>query len=123
MCSLFTGVQTCSLPISATVAYGSSANPITLAISGGPATSVAVAGPPTHGSAVASGTTITYQPDAGHAGADSFTYTASGPGGVSAPATVSITVSPPTLGLAPAAGALDAGYGARSEEHTSELSH
>src|SRR3546814_477751 len=34
--------------VAATVAYGSSANPITLAISGGPATSVAVAGPPTH---------------------------------------------------------------------------
>src|SRR3546814_13804739 len=37
--------------VAATVAYGSSANPITLAISGGPATPVAVARPPTPRSA------------------------------------------------------------------------
>src|SRR3546814_1326949 len=45
--------------------------------SGGTSDSVAVATPPTHGTALASGTTITYQPSAGYTGADSFTYTAS----------------------------------------------
>src|SRR3546814_689411 len=57
-------------PVSATVAYGSGANPITLNISGGTSDSVAVATPPTHGTALASGTTITYQPSAGYTGAD-----------------------------------------------------
>src|SRR3546814_500123 len=98
-------------PVSATVAYGSGANPITLNISGGTSDSVAVATPPTHGTALASGTTITYQPSAGYTGADSFTYTASNTAGTSAPATVSITVSAPTLSLSPAAGALTANYG------------
>src|SRR3546814_6674123 len=41
----------------------------------------------------------------------SFTYTASNTAGTSAPATVSITVSAPTLSLSPAAGALTANYG------------
>src|SRR5690625_1312358 len=89
-------------PVSSTVAYGSGANPITLNLSGGTPTSVAVASPPAHGTALASGTTITYQPDAGYAGPDSFTYTASNSDGTSAPATVSITVSPPTVTLTPA---------------------
>src|SRR3546814_15428759 len=46
-----------------------------------------------------------------YTGADSFTYTASNTAGTSAPATVSITVSAPTLSLSPAAGALTANYG------------
>src|SRR3546814_20130022 len=79
--------------------------------SGGTSDSVAVATPPTHGTALASGTTITYQPSAGYTGADSFTYTASNTAGTSAPATVSITVSAPTLSLSPAAGARTANYG------------
>jgi uncharacterized protein YhjY with autotransporter beta-barrel domain len=81
--------------VSVTVAYNSNANPITLALSGAAATSMAVASPPSHGSAVAIGTDITYTPASGYFGADSFTYTASNAGGTSAPATVSITVSPP----------------------------
>lgn len=56
-------------------------------------TSVAIATPPTNGTATVSGTVITYRPNAGYFGADSFTYTVTGPGGTSAPATVSITVS------------------------------
>jgi len=87
--------------VSTTVAYGSSVNPVTLNISGGPATSVAVATQATNGTATASGTTITYTPTAGYAGPDSFTYTATNVTGTSAPATVSITVSPPTLVLNP----------------------
>lgn len=88
--------------VSATVAYGSSSNPITLNISGAPATSVAVSTAPTHGTATASGTSITYTPAAGYAGPDSFAYTASNGAGTSSPATATITVSPPTLAYAPA---------------------
>ncbi|WP_265533835.1 autotransporter domain-containing protein [Pseudomonas saponiphila] len=89
-------------PVSATVAANSSANPITLALSGGAATSVAVASAASHGTATASGTSITYTPTAGFSGSDSFTYTATNASGTSSPATVTITVSAPTLVLTPA---------------------
>ncbi|RBJ82244.1 IPT/TIG domain/outer membrane autotransporter barrel domain-containing protein [Pseudomonas sp. MWU12-2534b] len=88
--------------VSATVAANSSANSITLNISGGAATSVAVASAASHGTATASGTSITYTPTAGFSGSDSFTYTATNAGGTSSPATVTITVSAPTLVLTPA---------------------
>ena len=88
-------------PVSATVAYGSGANPITLNITGGVPDSVAVASAPANGTAIASGTSITYQPNTGFAGTDSFTYTATNSGGTSAPATVSITVTAPTVTLSP----------------------
>ncbi|WEK07703.1 MAG: putative Ig domain-containing protein [Candidatus Pseudomonas colombiensis] len=88
--------------VSTTVAANSSANPITLNLSGGAATSVAVSSAPSHGSATASGTSITYTPTAGYSGADSFTYTATNASGTSSPATVSLTVSAPTLSVAPA---------------------
>ncbi|WP_348689065.1 putative Ig domain-containing protein, partial [Aeromonas bestiarum] len=88
-------------PVSATVAANSSANPITLALNGGAATSVAVASAASHGTATASGTSITYTPTAGFSGADSFTYTATNVSGTSSPATVTITVSPPSISLSP----------------------
>ncbi|WP_428851997.1 putative Ig domain-containing protein [Imbroritus primus] len=88
-------------PVSATVAYGSTGNPITLNITGGTPTGVAVGTAPAHGTAVPSGTSITYSPTAGYAGPDSFTYTASNANGTSAPATVTITVSPPTITYTP----------------------
>ena len=84
-------------PVSATVAYNSSANPITLNITSGVPTSVAIGTAPAHGTAVASGTTVTYQPTPGYAGPDSFTYTATNSAGTSAPATVTITVSNPII--------------------------
>ncbi len=89
--------------VSATVAYGSSANTITLNLSGGVSTSVAVASAATHGTATASGTSITYTPTAGYAGSDAFTYTATNGAGTSSPATVSVTVSAPTLVITPSA--------------------
>ncbi|SFA99020.1 Putative Ig domain-containing protein [Collimonas sp. OK607] len=98
-------------PVSATVAYGSSANPITLNLNGGVPTSVAVASAAAHGTAAASGTSITYTPAAGYAGADSFTYTATNGAGTSSPATVSVTVSTPTLTLTPAGPILTPVYG------------
>src|SRR3546814_2162157 len=72
----------------------------------------AVATAPAHGTASVAGDVVAYTPAAGYFGADSFTYTATGPGGTSAPATVSLTVGTPP---APTAG------DKRSEEHTSEL--
>ena len=96
--------------VSATVAYGSSANPITLSLTGGAADSVAVATAPAHGTASASGTSITYTPTAGFAGSDSFTYTATNTSGTSTAATVSITVGDATLALTPASGTLSLAY-------------
>ena len=86
--------------VSATVAHGSAANPITLSI-GGTANSVAVASGASHGTATASGTSITYTPTASYSGTDAFTYTASNGFGTSAAATVTITVSNATVGYAP----------------------
>ncbi|WP_377706327.1 putative Ig domain-containing protein [Pseudomonas protegens] len=88
-------------PVSATVAANSSANPITLSLSGGAASSVAVATAASHGTATASGTSITYTPTAGYSGSDSFTYTATNTSGTSSPATVTLTVSAPTLAITP----------------------
>ncbi|MDR3003531.1 MAG: putative Ig domain-containing protein, partial [Acidovorax sp.] len=86
----------------ATVAANSNATAIALNITGGTATSVTVAVQATQGTATASGTSISYTPAAGYSGADSFQYTASNAGGSSSAATVSITVTAPTLSLAPA---------------------
>ncbi|WP_242699162.1 MULTISPECIES: IPTL-CTERM sorting domain-containing protein [unclassified Delftia] len=88
-------------PVSATVAANSSSNPITLNLSGGAAVSVAVASAASHGTATASGTSITYTPTAGYSGPDSFTYSATNATGTSSPATVSVTVSAPTIALTP----------------------
>ena len=104
--------------VSATVAANSSANPITLNITGGAATSVAVASGAVHGTASASGTTISYTPTAGYSGADSFTYTATNASGTSTPATVTITVTAPTLVFSPAAGALAGATQGSAYSHT-----
>ncbi|MBC3411723.1 autotransporter domain-containing protein [Pseudomonas sp. SWRI51] len=108
--STYSGTVSSSAPIagavSVTVAANSSANPVTLSLSGGAVTSVAISSNPTHGTAVASGTSVTYTPAAGYSGSDSFSYTATGPGGTSPPATVTVTVSAPTLVLAPASASL-----------------
>lgn len=80
-------------PISAQVPYNTQTS-ISLAPSGS-YTSLSVVTSPTKGAVSISGTAATYTPVSGYIGADSFTYAASGPGGVSAPATVSITVGAP----------------------------
>lgn len=85
----------------ATVAANSSANGITLNLSGGAASSVAVASKPSYGTATASGIGITYTPTAGYSGSDTFSYTATNARGTSNQATVSITVSSPILDMAP----------------------
>lgn len=83
--------------VSATVAHNSGTNPITLNITGGVPTSVAIGTGATHGTAIASGTSITYQPTPGYAGSDSFTYTATNGAGTSTPATVVVLVMDPTI--------------------------
>jgi hypothetical protein len=88
-------------PVSITVAYGSGATNVPLSLSGGEATSVAIDTAPSYGTAIASGTSITYQPNATFAGPDSFAYTASNSGGTSAPATVTVTVNDPSISITP----------------------
>ncbi|WP_267555751.1 putative Ig domain-containing protein, partial [Rhizobium rhizogenes] len=115
----FTGSRAYSLAVSvqppvanavaATVAANSSNNPITLNITGGAPASVAIAGAAAHGTATASGTSITYTPASGYSGTDSFTYTATNASGTSAPASVSVTITAPTLTFSPPSGALPAG--------------
>ncbi len=86
---------------SLTVQGGSSNNPVTLNLSGGPAASVAVATQPSNGAATASGTSITYTPNYGFSGSDSFTFNATGPGGTSQVATVSVSVIAPSVVITP----------------------
>ncbi|MFM0395084.1 autotransporter outer membrane beta-barrel domain-containing protein [Paraburkholderia phytofirmans] len=95
--------------VSATVAANSTSNAITLNLTGGTATSVAVVSAAAHGTATASGTAITYTPTSGYSGTDSFTYTATNSTGTSSAATVTVTVTAPTLAFSPAAGALPSG--------------
>ncbi len=77
----------------ATIGFNT-ATPINLATAiSGQFNSIAVSTAPTHGSTTVSGTIVTYTPTTGYFGADSFAYTATGLGGTSAPAIVSLTVS------------------------------
>ncbi len=89
---------------SLTVAYNAAATNVPLSLSGGTPTSLAIGAAPLHGSAIVSGLTITYQPTAGYAGPDSFTYTATNSGGTSAPATVTVTVSAPVITITASGG-------------------
>jgi hypothetical protein len=108
--SLAIGVQApLAGAVSATVPANSTNAAITLNISGGAASSVAVETPAGHGTAAASGTSITYTPIAGYSGTDSFTYTATNATGTSTAATVTITVTAPTFTFSPAAGSLPNG--------------
>ncbi|WP_211209725.1 beta strand repeat-containing protein [Uliginosibacterium gangwonense] len=86
--------------VSATVAFGSSANVITPTLGGGTAASMSVAHQPAHGTASVSGLTLIYTPTNTYSGSDSFTYTATNAGGTSAAATVTITVNPQAPGAA-----------------------
>ncbi|HWX65383.1 MAG TPA: putative Ig domain-containing protein [Rhodanobacter sp.] len=71
--------------------------PVTIAVTTndtGPITSIALGQAPAHGTASVSGLTVVYTPAHNYYGSDSLTYTATGPGGTSAAATVNITVTP-----------------------------
>jgi uncharacterized protein with beta-barrel porin domain len=95
--------------VSATVAANSSANAITLNITGGAPSSVTIGTPAQHGTATASSISVSYTPAAGFSGTDQFTYIASNGSGTSLPATVTVTVTAPTFAFSPAAGALPGG--------------
>jgi uncharacterized repeat protein (TIGR01451 family) len=87
-----------------TVPYNAAATNVPLNITGGAPTSVAVGTPASNGTATATGIAITYQPTAGFAGSDSFTYTATNGAGTSAAATVTVTVSDPVITVSPSGG-------------------
>ena len=59
----------------------------------GVSTTIAISTQPANGTATVSGKSVTYTPKAGYFGGDTFSYTATGPGGTSMPAVVTITVS------------------------------
>jgi len=90
---------------SITTTYSTAVNiDLSGSITGVDVTAVTVATQPTHGTVSVSGQTVTYTPSASfYGGSDSFTYTATNPGGTSAPATVTLTVTPLNV---PVAGAL-----------------
>ncbi|WP_185714468.1 Ig-like domain-containing protein, partial [Bacillus licheniformis] len=80
---------------SASVAYDT-ATPIDLTASvSGVHSSLTVSTAPAHGTTSIAGDVITYTPTSGYYGSDSFAYTATGPGGTSAAATVTLTVATP----------------------------
>ncbi|WP_380787837.1 putative Ig domain-containing protein [Sphingomonas sp. R86521] len=83
-------------------AYGAAASIDLTAAILGVHTSIAIASNPAHGTTSISGDVVTYSPVAGYYGPDSFTYAATGPGGTSAPATVTVTIAAPTIVIAPA---------------------
>lgn len=57
-------------------------------------TNYTIVSPPSHGSATASTSTITYSPTTSYSGTDSFTYKAISPGGTSTETLVSLIVTP-----------------------------
>ena len=78
------------------IGYNSSGTPIDLAPSvTGVHSMLTVVTAPAHGTTTVNGDVVTYTPTSGYFGADSFTYTVTGPGGTSAAATVSLTVATP----------------------------
>ncbi|MFI4973113.1 MAG: Ig-like domain-containing protein [Caulobacterales bacterium] len=80
--------------VSTVVAPDSTANNVVLNIAG-TVTSVSVFANPTHGTVAVNGTQITYTPNAGYFGADSFQYKATNSNGTSAAATATIAVATP----------------------------
>ncbi|MFS9599341.1 Ig-like domain-containing protein, partial [Klebsiella variicola] len=66
----------------------------------GTITAIAIVSAPGHGTATVSGTDIVYTPGASFTGSDSLQYTASGPGGTSAPALVTVNVRPRPVAVA-----------------------
>ncbi|HEV2364398.1 MAG TPA: Ig-like domain-containing protein [Caulobacteraceae bacterium] len=79
-------------PVSAAVLLNSNSNAVTLNVTNGTPTSVAVSTQASHGTATASGTAITYTPTSGYTGPDTFYYTATDAGGTSSPGAVTVFV-------------------------------
>jgi len=99
--------------------------PATIDLAGavsGSVTSFAIASQPTKGTLTLNGSTVTYTPNAGYFGPDSFTFTASGPGGTSGAATVSLTVATPGAPVAAARAATVAFNAPTAIDLTSSIS-
>ncbi len=88
---------------SATTPYGTATSiNLTSAITGVDIAAVNIASSPSHGTVSVSGETVTYMPSSTfYGGTDSFTYTAINPSGHSAPATITVTVTPMNVPIAP----------------------
>ena len=71
------------------------ATPVTLSATGLGTITYAVTISPMHGTLTGTAPTLNYTPATGYSGQDSFSFTATNPGGTSAAAAVSITVLPP----------------------------
>ena len=80
-------------PVAVTVIANSTNNAVPLDVSGS-YSSVAVVSGAAHGTATASGTSISYSPTSSYAGPDSFTYDATNTYGPSNPATAQVAVAP-----------------------------
>lgn len=100
-----------SADASSSVPYGANNAPISLNLSGGAATSLAVHASPIHGTLAVFGASVSYTPTTGYAGSDSFTYSVSNIAGSSMTATQSIMVASPTISFSPTALA-NASFGA-----------
>ncbi|MCE4063424.1 IPT/TIG domain-containing protein [Pandoraea sputorum] len=88
--------------VSMTVAFNSGATPVNVDLSNG-VTSVAVGTPAANGTATAVGTSLTYKPNAGFSGTDTFSYTMTNLAGPSLPGIVTVTVSPSAFAYSPSA--------------------
>ena len=77
------------------VAYGTSGSVDLTTKATGVYNSEAIATQPAHGTVSLAGSVATYTPANLYYGSDSFTYTVTGPGGTSAPGTISVTVGLP----------------------------
>ncbi|RSB43065.1 autotransporter domain-containing protein [Brevundimonas sp. 357] len=80
--------------VTATTAY-ETATLVAYSVSGATSAPPEITSAPSHGTASVEGAGFRYTPAAGFYGQDTFTYAVEGPGGVSAPATVRVTVSTP----------------------------
>ncbi len=108
-------VRCVNVPPPVPIASGSSSNvapngtsDVPLSLSGGAANALTLVRQAQHGTAMVSGTRISYTPNPGYSGADSFQYSATNAAGTSATVTVQLTVTAPTLGFTPTAGTLPA---------------
>jgi len=81
------------------VSYGAGPTNVPLSLSGGVVDSLTITTAPTHGILDVTGTSVTYTPASNYGGPDNFSYTATNVAGTSSVATVSITVSGPTLSM------------------------
>ncbi|MFO0112862.1 MAG: IPT/TIG domain-containing protein [Sphingomonadaceae bacterium] len=99
------------------VSYNSAGTAVDLSSSiSGVSTGIAVATAPERGTASVAGNVITYTPNADTYGDDSFTYTATGPGGTSAPATVSLTVATPAAPVVAARASVAVAFNSQGTE-------